>query len=47
MRSISPESIAACAGPEPRKGMCTMKVFVMALKSSVDICGLVPYPGEP
>ncbi len=39
---VSLASIAACAGPLPRNGMCTTNVPVIALKSSEDICGEVP-----
>ena len=42
MSWVSLASIATCAGPLPRNGMCTMKVPVMLLKSSIDICGEVP-----
>jgi len=40
--SISPASSAAIAGPAPRNGMWTMKVFVIAFRSSLESCGEVP-----
>ena len=44
--STWPETASLSAGPEPRYGICVMKVLVWSLNSSICRCRMVPVPDD-